>query len=95
MNAWKLVAPRELQKEECPVPEAEEGKIRVRVTKMMLSRVDAEIYQGNVDTKLPMIPGKSVSGGLPRIITAISTQTPTLCWNHLSPKQTLKHIWDL
>ena len=62
MNAWKLVAPRELVKEECPVPEAEEGKIRVRVTKMMLSRVDAEIYKGNIKAKLPMIPGRFAIG---------------------------------
>ena len=68
MNSWKLNAPRELIKEECPVPEAEEGKIRVRVTKMMLSRVDAEIYQGNVNTKLPMIPGRFAVG-------QIATQT--------------------
>ena len=75
MNAWKLVAPRELQKEECPVPEAEAGKIRVRVTKMMLSRVDAEIYKGNIKAKFPMVPGRFAIG-------QISTDTG----NSLFPK---------
>lgn len=62
MNSWKLVGPRELIKEECPVPEQEEGKIRVRVTKLLLSRVDAEIYRGNVAAKLPLIPGRFAVG---------------------------------
>ncbi|MDE6410951.1 MAG: hypothetical protein K2L02_00245 [Clostridia bacterium] len=62
MNAWKLVGTRELQKEECSVPEQEEGKLRVRVTKLLLSRVDAEIYRGNVAAKLPLIPGRFAVG---------------------------------
>ena len=62
MNVWKLNAPRTLVKEECPVPEAEEGKIRVRVTKTMLSRVDGEIYKGEVKTKPQMIPGRFAIG---------------------------------
>ena len=75
MNAWKLIAPLKLVKEERPVPEPEVGKIRVRVTKMMLSRVDAEIYRGNIKTKLPLIPGRFAIG-------QISTQTD----NALFPK---------
>ncbi len=62
MNSWKLVRPRELIKEELPVPEQEEGKLRVRVTKLLLSRVDAEIYRGNVTAKLPLIPGRFAVG---------------------------------
>ena len=62
MNAWKLNAPRELVKEECPVPEAEAGKIRVRVTKMLLGRVDAEIYKGNIKSKPRLVPGRFAIG---------------------------------
>ena len=62
MNAWKLIAPHQLQKEECPIPEAEAGQIRVRITKMMLSRVDAEIYKGTIKANLPMIPGRFAIG---------------------------------
>ena len=75
MNAWKLIEPYKLVKEECPVPEAEEGKIRVRVTKMMFSRVDAEIYKGSVKAKPMLIPGRFAIG-------QISTQTD----NALFPK---------
>lgn len=62
MNVWKITEPRVLVKEDCPVPETEEGKIRVRVTKMMLSRVDGEIFKGNVKTRLPLIPGRFAVG---------------------------------
>ncbi len=62
MNVWKITEPRNLVKEDCPIPETEEGKIRVRVTKMMLSRVDGEIYKGNVKTKFPLIPGRFAVG---------------------------------
>ena len=62
MNAWKLIAPLQLEKEECPIPEAERGQIRVRVTKMMLSRVDAEIYKGNMKVDFPFIPGRFAIG---------------------------------
>lgn len=75
MNAWKLIDPRVLKKEECPVPEPEEGKIRVRITKLMLSKVDADIYMGNVKAKLPLIPGRYAIG-------QISNQTD----NPLFPK---------
>ena len=75
MNVWKLNEPRELTREDCPVPEAEEGKIRVRVTKTMLAKVDAEIYKGVVKAKMPLIPGRFAIG-------QISTQTD----NPLFPK---------
>lgn len=75
MNVWKLNEPRVLKQEECPVPEPEEGKIRVRVTKMMLSKVDADICRGNLKAKLPLIPGRFAIG-------QVSTQTE----NPLFPK---------
>lgn len=62
MNVWKLNEPRKLKREECPVPELEEGKIRVRVTKLMLGKVDADIYKGEVKAKLPLIPGRFAIG---------------------------------
>ena len=62
MNAWKLIAPLQLKKEECPIPEAEEGQIRVRVTKMLLSRVDSQIYKGNLKAALPLVPGRFAIG---------------------------------
>lgn len=75
MNVWKLNEPRVLKREECPVPEPEAGKIRVRVTKMMLGKVDAEVYRGNVKVRTPLIPGRFAIG-------QISTQTD----NPLFPK---------
>lgn len=62
MNVWKLLEPRALKKEECPVPEQKEGKFRVRVTKTMLDKVDSAIYKGEVKTTLPLVPGRFAIG---------------------------------
>ena len=40
MNVWKITAPQKLLREDIPVPEPEEGKLRVRITKALLSGTD-------------------------------------------------------
>ncbi len=90
MNVWKIVSPLELTREDAPIPEPEEGKLRVRVTKTLLSRVDGEIYSGNTKVNLPLVPGRFAVG-------QISAQTD----NPLFPKNarvlfhTYKQVPDL
>ena len=56
MNIWKLTAAKNLSKEECGET-PEEGKIRIRVTKVLISDTDKELYAGNIKTTYPRIPG--------------------------------------
>ncbi len=62
MNVWKLTAAKKLQKTEAPLPEAGDGKIRVRVAKVLLGYLDAALYHGAFRTKYPIIPGRHAVG---------------------------------
>lgn len=61
MNIWKLTAPKFLAKEECEETPAE-GKLRVRITKVLVSDVDGKLYEGNVKSAYPLIPGTFAVG---------------------------------
>lgn len=56
MNIWKLTAPKFLSKEE-QEESPEEGKLRVRITKVLVSDMDEELFSGNVKCAYPRIPG--------------------------------------
>ena len=56
MNVWKLTAPKNLLKEESAETPVH-GKIRIRVTKVLVSDADAELYAGNTKTSFPRVPG--------------------------------------
>lgn len=61
MNVWKLSAVRTL------VPEAaelkpEEGKFKVRVTKVLLSSLDAAVFSGATKVRFPLIPCRFAVG---------------------------------
>ena len=45
MNVWKLTAPGKLERTETENPAREEGKVRVRVTKVFLNGTDAAIFR--------------------------------------------------
>ncbi len=62
MNVFKLNGVKNLVKTEEPVPAPEEGKIRVRITKVMTDGMDSELYFGEVKPKYPLIPGKFAIG---------------------------------
>ncbi len=62
MNVFKLTGAKNLVMAEEPVPAPEEGKIRVRITKVMLDAMDSELYLGEVKPKYPLIPGKFAVG---------------------------------
>ena len=62
MNVWKLTAPEKLEQTETENPAREEGKVRVRVTKVFLNGTDAAIYRGAIETPRPIIPGRYAVG---------------------------------
>ena len=62
MYLWKLTGPKKLQRSEAPLPEHVDGKIRVRVTKVLINSVDADIYAGKTPARLPLIPGRYAVG---------------------------------
>ena len=62
MNVWKLTAPAKLERLETENPAREEGKVRVRVTKVFLNGTDAAIYSGAVGVRRPLIPGRYAVG---------------------------------
>ena len=63
MNVWKITAPAKLENDDdAPMPSGGEGTIRVRITKVFLSGVDAALYNGTLKARLPLIPGRFAVG---------------------------------
>lgn len=61
MNVWKLTAANNLVKfDENLSPQ--EGKIRVRITKLFVNKEDALIYSGQRKVRYPVIPGRFAVG---------------------------------
>ncbi len=62
MNVWKLNGAKNLQRMDAPLPEPTDGKLRVRVTKVLIGALDAAIYSGAVRVKYPLVPGRHAVG---------------------------------
>lgn len=62
MNVWKLTAPGKIECTQAENPAREEGKVRVRVTRVFLNGTDAAIFNGAVGTRRPLIPGRYAVG---------------------------------
>lgn len=62
MNVWKLTAPGKLELEQTENPAREEGKVRVRVTKLFFNGTDAALYNGAIKADYPLIPGRYAVG---------------------------------
>lgn len=61
MNVWKLTAAGNLVKqEEEPIPE--EGKRRIRITKVFLNHEDGLLCKGRRKVKYPLVPGRFATG---------------------------------
>lgn len=61
MNVWKLISPKKLALSE-DNPQPQEGKLRVRVTKVLICGTDADIYSGALRLSYPLIPGRFAVG---------------------------------
>ena len=62
MNVWKITAANKLAKTEEAPPAPEEGKVRIRVTKLFLNGTDAALFDGTIRCKYPLIPGRYAVG---------------------------------
>ena len=62
MNVWKLVSVGNLEHCETENPAREEGKVRVRVTKVLVNGTDSAIFNGTLKVRCPLIPGRCAVG---------------------------------
>lgn len=62
MNVWTLTAPGRLERKDCPTPAPEQGKLKVRVTKVLLGGEDVYLYGGKGKARMPIIPGRFAIG---------------------------------
>lgn len=62
MNVWKLTAPEKLSRESELTPEPQEGELKVRVTDVLLSTIDACLFNGAVKAPYPIVPGRFAIG---------------------------------
>lgn len=57
MNVWKLTDAEKLIRSDEPLPEPVPGKLKVRVTKVLLCDSDVAILRGSAKVNYPLIPG--------------------------------------
>ncbi len=62
MNAWKLTNPNRLDKATEEIPAPAEGEVKVRVTQVLFSNVDAALYSGALKAPYPLVPGRFAVG---------------------------------
>ena len=62
MNVWRFAAANKFVRREEPNPAPQEGKVRVRVTRLMFNGTDALLFGGGTRCRYPMIPGRYAVG---------------------------------
>lgn len=62
MNVWNLSSPNRLEKNTLISPEPQDGELKVRVTKVLINRIDAMIHDGSLRVTYPLIPGRFAVG---------------------------------
>lgn len=62
MKVWQLNSPNNLQRAQAPDLVRTAGKVKVKVTKALLSEADVAVYSGATKVKYPMIPGRFAIG---------------------------------
>ena len=62
MNVWKFAAAGRMERQETENPAPEEGKVRIRVTKLLFNGTDASLFAGTAPCKYPLIPGRYAIG---------------------------------
>ena len=61
-RVWKITGPKTLIKSELTAPAIPEKSLRVRVTKVFMSGVDAAIWRGELKAAYPIVPGRFAVG---------------------------------
>ncbi len=62
MKVWQLAYPHNLQHVTAPDLKLTEDKVKVKVTKALLSEPDVAVYSGAIKVKAPFIPGRFAIG---------------------------------
>ena len=62
MKAWQLAYPHNLQHVKAPDLKLEQGKVKVKITKALLTESDVAVYMGTIKVKAPFIPGRLAIG---------------------------------
>ena len=62
MKVWQLAYPHNLQHVTAPDLKLSEDKVKVKVTKALLSESDVAVYSGALKVKAPFIPGRFAIG---------------------------------
>ena len=62
MKVWQLAYPHNLQHVTAPDLKLSEEKVKVKVTKALLSESDVAVYSGALKVKAPFIPGRFAIG---------------------------------
>ena len=62
MKVWQLAYPHNLQHVTAPDLKLSEDKVKVKVTKALLSESDVAVYSGAIKVKAPFIPGRFAIG---------------------------------
>lgn len=62
MKVWQLTYPHNLQHVTAPDLKRSENKVKVKVTKALLTESDVAVYSGAVKVKAPFIPGRFAIG---------------------------------
>ena len=62
MKVWQLNSPNNLQRADAPDLELTEDKVKVKITKALLSEADVAVYSGATRVKYPVVPGRFAIG---------------------------------
>lgn len=62
MKVWQLAYPHNLQHVSAPDLKLQDNKVKVKITKALLTETDVAVYNGSIKTKAPFIPGKFAIG---------------------------------
>ncbi len=62
MKVWQLAYPHNLQHVSAPDLKLTDDKVKVKVTKALVSELDVAVYSGAIKVKAPFIPGRFAIG---------------------------------
>ncbi len=62
MKIWQLNSPNQLQRAEAPDLVRSEDKVKIKITKALLSEADVCVFSGDIRVKYPAIPGRFAIG---------------------------------
>jgi threonine dehydrogenase-like Zn-dependent dehydrogenase len=67
MKVWQLTSTRNLQHVAAPDLKLDEGKVKVKITKALVSEADVAVFSGTLKVKHPFIPGKFAIGQITEV----------------------------